>query len=47
VENKQAVDLGRAVLALLNGTGGGLRNNNRKIALAKAKEANAKIPEPR
>ncbi len=42
VGNKQAVELGRAVLALLDGIGGGLRNNNRKKALAKAKEANAK-----
>ncbi len=49
VEAKQAVELARAGLALLNGTAGGFRKNCKKKALAKAKEAakegKAKTPE--
>ncbi len=39
VEAKQAVELARAGLALLNGTSSGSRKNCKKKALAKAKEA--------
>jgi hypothetical protein len=45
VENKQAVESARAGLALLDGTGGGLRKNCRKKAEAKAKEAEVKAKE--
>jgi hypothetical protein len=49
VENKQAVELARAGLALLDGTVGGLRKNRKKKALAKAKEATkeAEVKTPR
>ncbi len=44
MDNKQAVELAWAGLALLDGTGGESRKNHRKKAKAKAKEAEAKIP---
>jgi hypothetical protein len=45
VEIKQAVELARAGLALLDITSGGSRKNNRKKAMAKAKKAEATMPE--
>ncbi len=46
VEATKAAELAEAGLALLNGTSTGSKKNSKKKALAKAKEALAKAPNP-